>query len=244
MNTAWLARLTFLLGFAAAAVLLLTGPAYRNGWWDVGTVFFKAYPGIVYGAMAAVVLGLLSLLVRWRSGRGSVFLALLGMVLAAAAASVPIGLKSKAGKLPLIHDITTNTSNPPAFVAIAPLRADAPNPISYAGEEVAAKQREAYPDIQTIKIRESVDVVFPRAEAVARELGWTVHEANMADGRIEATDVTAWFGFSDDVVIRISAGNSVTLVDLRSKSRVGLSDIGANADRIRLFRDTLLASLL
>ncbi|MFK7956372.1 MAG: DUF1499 domain-containing protein [Lysobacterales bacterium] len=244
MKVQWLAKLTFLLGLLAAVTLALTGPAYKQGWWDVGMVFFKVYPGIVYGAMGALVLGLVALVARWRSGKGSIVLALLGMVLAGGAASVPIGIKSKASKLPLIHDITTNTTNPPEYVSIAPLRKDAPNPVSYAGEEIATQQRDAYPDIQTIKIREPVDQVFAAAQSVAAELGWTVHAAVASEGRIEATDTTPWFGFADDVVIRISEGSSVTLVDVRSKSRVGLSDIGANAERIRRFRDGLLASML
>ncbi|MEM7706762.1 MAG: DUF1499 domain-containing protein [Pseudomonadota bacterium] len=239
----WLARITFLLGLLAAVGLLLTGPAYRMGWWELGFTF-RVFFYVVYAAIGASVLGVLALLVRWRSGRGSVVLALLGMVLAGGAASVPVMMRSQASEVPPIHDITTNTMDPPAFVAIAPIRADAPNPVDYAGEETAAKQREAYPDLQTIRIRATVPEVFSQARAAAADLGWEIHAVEEAEGRIEATDTTRWFAFKDDVVIRIVAGNEVTLVDVRSKSRVGMSDIGLNAERIRRFRDALLAKLL
>ncbi|MEM6574920.1 MAG: DUF1499 domain-containing protein [Pseudomonadota bacterium] len=239
----WLARITFLLGLLAAVGLLLTGPAYRMGWWELGFTF-RVFFYVVYAAIGATVLGVLALLVRWRSGRGSVVLALLGMVLAGGAASVPVMMRSQASEVPPIHDITTNTMDPPAFVAIAPLRADAPNPVDYAGEETAAKQREAYPDLQTIRIRATVPEVFSQASAAVADLGWEIHAVEEGEGRIEATDTTRWFAFKDDVVIRIVAGNEVTLVDVRSKSRVGMSDIGLNAERIRRFRDALLARLL
>lgn len=244
MKVQWLAVVTFLIGLAAAGLLLLTGPGYKAGWLDIGTTFFKIFPAIVYAAIAALVLGLAALVARWRTGKGSIALALFGMVAAVAAASVPVAIKAKAGEVPLIHDITTNTIDPPQYVAIAPLRADAPNPVTYAGEEVAAKQREAYPDLQTIRVRATTAEVFEQAQKVVADLGWTLHEANAQDGRIEATEVTPWFGFSDDVVIRIKPGSEVTLVDVRSKSRVGLSDLGVNAERIRTFRDALLAGLL
>ncbi len=244
MKVQWLAKLTFLLGLLAAIALLLTGPAFKQGWWGAPMIFFKVYPAVVYGGLAALVLGLVALVARWKSGKGSIVLALLGMVMAGGAASVPISIKSKGAKVPAIHDITTDTTNPPQFVAIAPLRKEASNPVTYAGEEIASQQRQAYPDIQTIKIREPVDKVFAAAQAMARELGWTVHAAVAADGRIEATAVTPWFGFADDVTIRVREGSSVTLVDVRSKSRVGRSDLGANAARIRKFRDGLLAKLL
>lgn len=238
----WLARLTFLLGLLAAVALLLTGPAYRMGWWELGLTF-RVFFYVVYAAIGTAVLGVISLLVRWRSGKGSAVLALLGMVLAGGAASVPVVLRSQAMGVPPIHDITTNTQDPPQFVAIAPLRAAAPNPVDYAGEETAAMQREAYPDLQTIRIRATVPEVFAQAEATAAELGWEVHAADVVEGRIEATETTPWFAFKDDVVIRITPGNEVTLVDVRSKSRIGTSDIGLNAKRIRRFRERLLMSL-
>ena len=60
-------------------------------------------------------------------------------------------------------------------------------------------------------------------------------DTDRTDGRIEATDTTFWFGFKDDVVIRISKSDKGSQLDIRSVSRVGKSDVGTNAKRIRKF---------
>jgi len=140
---------------------------------------------------------------------------------------------------PPIHDITTDTDNPPLFEAILPLRADAPNPPEYTGADTASQQQAAYPDLKTLTIENSTDAVFAAAEQVARELGWDIVAADRAVGRIEATATTAWFHFKDDVVIRLTPHGSGTNVDIRSKSRVGRGDMGANALRMRVFLDRL-----
>lgn len=136
---------------------------------------------------------------------------------------------------PPIHDITTDTENPPEFVAVLPLRADAPNPPEYAGEEVAGKQRKAYPEIRTLELDASPAEAIALAESAAREMGWEIVEVAAAEGRLEAVATTAWFGFKDDVVVRITRDGEGALVDVRSKSRLGLSDVGTNARRIRRF---------
>jgi uncharacterized protein (DUF1499 family) len=118
-------------------------------------------------------------------------------------------------------------------VAIAPLRADAPNPVTYEGEEIAQQQREGYPDIRPVLLELPADRAFQRALDAAEAQGWEIVDADPADGRIEATDRTFWFGFYDDVVIRLTPVDGRTVVDIRSKSRVGGSDVGANARRIR-----------
>jgi uncharacterized protein (DUF1499 family) len=145
--------------------------------------------------------------------------------------------------VPPIHDISTDTQNPPEFVDIAPLRANAPNPPEYAGAETAALQGEAYPDLQPIRLRADRDAVYVAALDVVRKTGWELVSQVPDEGRIEATDTTRYFGFKDDVVIRIVADNGETVVDVRSKSRLGRSDVGTNAARIRSFREKLLARL-
>jgi len=140
---------------------------------------------------------------------------------------------------PPIHDITTDTQNPPLFEAILPLRADAPNPPGYAGTDTANQQQSAYPDLVTLTINKSLAEVFASAEQVARDLDWHIVTADQAAGRIEATDTTTWFRFQDDVVIRLTTNDTGTNVDVRSKSRVGRSDLGANASRIRVFLERL-----
>ena len=141
----------------------------------------------------------------------------------------------KASRVPAIHDITTDTIQPPPFLAILPLRAGAVNPVEYGGADVAAKQKQAYPDIVPLTLAIPPDRAFDRALAAARGMGWEMVASDPAGGRIEATDTTFWFGFKDDVVVRVTPQPNGSRVDVRSLSRVGVGDIGANAARIRAY---------
>jgi uncharacterized protein (DUF1499 family) len=141
----------------------------------------------------------------------------------------------QAKRVPPIHDITTDTDRPPEFVAVLPRRADAPNGVEYEGAEIARQQREAYPDIGPLRLPLAPGEAFARALAAARASGWEIVGADSAAGRIEATATTAWFGFKDDVVVRIAPEEGGSRVDVRSVSRVGKSDVGANAERIRKY---------
>lgn len=165
------------------------------------------------------------------------FAALIFLVIAGMQLRVAIGV-------PPIHDISTDTSNPPEFVALVPVRqaAGAVNPPEYAGAETAALQATGYRDIVTIVLPVPTDVAFKRAETAVRAMGWEIIAAVPRERRIEAVATTAWIGFKDDVVIRVTAGEpGQSLIDIRSKSRVGRGDAGMNASRIRGFRDRLLS---
>lgn len=141
---------------------------------------------------------------------------------------------------PPIHDISTDTVNPPAFVAIAPLRDDE----AYDGPETANLQQQAYPDLAPLRVAAPPATVFARARDVVAANGWTLVEASEADGRIEATAETRWVRFKDDVVVRIVAlPDGQTQVDVRSKSRVGRGDMGQNARRVREFLAALRTQL-
>jgi uncharacterized protein (DUF1499 family) len=141
--------------------------------------------------------------------------------------------------VPPIHDISTDLVDPPAFVAVLPLRADAPNSAIHGGAELAAAQRRAYPDITPVMLADTAASAHGRALAAARRMKWEIVAADVHSGRIEATATTFWFGFKDDIVIRISSIGGASRIDVRSVSRVGKSDVGANAARIRAY----LASL-
>lgn len=167
--------------------------------------------------------------------------------LALAAALVVTGISVNSMRSfggPPIHDISTDTANPPQFVDVVPLReaANAANPPDYSASENAAAQAQAYPDLQTIVIEGPADEVFDRAVAAASAMGWEMVAVVAPEGRIEATASTPWIGFKDDVVIRVVGVDGSTRVDVRSKSRVGKGDAGMNARRIREFRDQLTAS--
>lgn len=232
-----LIRLVPLLALLAALLLLIAGPGTRLDWWEFRFGFQLMRWSLYLAGAAGVVALLLLLIPRTRRGNG-VGLAF-ALVISLATAAVPLLLYQSAQSVPRIHDITTDTANPPEFIAIAPLRADAPNPVDYEGEEVARQQREAYPDIITFQTDAYPAIVFDHALALIDQFGWELVEADADRGRIEATDTTFWFGFKDDVVVRILAGETGTRVDVRSKSRVGMSDVGANAQRIRRFLDAL-----
>jgi len=148
---------------------------------------------------------------------------------------------------PPIHDITTDLDNPPAFVDVLPLRGDTSNPVEYGTsanmtpERQAQLQRDAYPDIQPLIVDTTPEETFRRALAAVNRLGWDMVASVPEEGRIEATDTTFWFRFKDDVVIRIQAENGGSRLDARSTSRVGVSDVGKNAARLREFFETFQA---
>lgn len=136
---------------------------------------------------------------------------------------------------PPIHDITTDTVDPPPFVDILPLRAGARNSAAYGGSRVAALQQTAYPDIAPVDLAIAPSAAFARALAAAKAMGWAIVAADSATGRIEATATTRVFRFKDDVVIRIRPRDGGSRVDIRSVSRIGGGDLGKNASRIREF---------
>jgi uncharacterized protein (DUF1499 family) len=224
-------NLVLVLAVVALALLALAGPGTRLGWWDFGTGFVMLRWAAYLGITAAVV-GLVMLLRRPSTGRVGLVLALLAGL---AAALVPWGWLRIAKRVPPIHDITTDTEHPPEFVAVLPLRAGAPNPAAYGGAEIATAQRQAYPDVQPVALNAPPAAAFDRALAAARSMGWEIVAADTAAGRIEATATTRWFGFKDDVVVRITPQGSGSRMDVRSVSRVGRSDVGTNARRIREF---------
>lgn len=229
LNLKSLGGAALVVALAAALLLLVSGPGYRLGAWPVRTGITLVRWG-AYGGLLALVIGGIAL---WRS-RGRSALGALAVVLALGTVAIPLGWQRRAAAAPPIHDITTDTANPPVFHAIVPLRAGAPNTLEYS-QETARQQREAYPDITPLILERRAAQVFDRALNVAGELGWEIVDANADAGRIEATDTTAFFGFKDDVVVRLTPMGERTVVDVRSVSRVGRGDAGTNARRIREF---------
>ena len=227
------AHFAVVLGVAAALLLLAAGPGTRVALWDYGSGFqlmrWAAFAGLAAAALATVML----LVPRTR--RAAPVALAVALALGLGTAFVPWNALRQARALPPIHDITTDTGRPPQFVAILPLRADAPNPADYGGPGVARAQAGAYPDLRTHRMDAAPADAFKRALQAARGMGWEIVAADAAAGRIEATDTTFWFGFKDDVVIRVEADGAGSRVDVRSVSRVGVGDVGANARRIRAY---------
>ena len=231
------------VGLASLLMLYLAGAGFRNGTFELGQAF-TLLRYCAYGGITGV--GLTIFIIIWERPAGISLLVLFFSALAGLAAFyLPYRQQQIAARVPPIHDITTNIDNPPAFVAIVPIRAGAPNPPEYLGGETAELQREYYPDMMSQVYVQPPEAVFTAVTEVVVDMGWELVDANVTDGRIEATDTTVWFGFKDDIVIRLDAGlaNS-TVLDVRSKSRIGRSDIGTNARRIRAFIAALNEKLM
>jgi uncharacterized protein (DUF1499 family) len=213
----------------AGAVLLLLGPlGARAGMWG----YLVGFLLVALAVLLAVVGGLLALVLAFRTQAP---LAIAGTVLALIIVAIPVRVVLSFRRAPAIHDITTDVGNPPRFERVVALRQGARNPAEYDGAEVAARQRAAYPDLQPLIVALPRQQAFDRALAAARQLGWDVIDSEAAAGRIEAVDTTFWFGFKDDVVIRIGGEGAASRVDVRSKSREGVGDGGTNARRVRAF---------
>jgi len=194
-----------------------------------------------------VLLGVIGF-VRGVLGRPGLASSVIAVVAGAAILFVPLVNAMNGGSVPMIHDITTDLEDPPTFVAVVALRGEDANALDRSTPDLNALQRTAYPQLQTLSVADDTTTVF---NAVLEEIaaqGWELADAvepqNGEPGRIEATDTTLLFGFKDDIVIRIADdGPDRTLVDMRSVSRVGESDLGVNAARIEAFLRALDARL-
>jgi len=242
-----LAILALLIGVALGICALFAALGVWFGMWDFRTGFgilrtVNASAGWVAGISLAITIGVFfsARHLKLHNTMRLTTFAAIGAVVATLAYVVPQTYRPVEG-IPPIHDITTNTDNPPQYIAIAPLRADAPNNMVYGDqaswdkERMAAAQREAYPDIVPQEFSESKEVIFNRALAAVNALGWEVVSQDLATGRIEATDTTFWFRFKDDVVIEVSESAQGSVLNARSLSRIGTSDVGKNASRLREF---------
>jgi uncharacterized protein DUF1499 len=228
-----LAGLALSVAVTSGLLMMLAGVGSRLGWWHFRTGFTLLGYG-AYGGVGAALLGFLGVILAGRKRQlAGILVATLAVVIGLVAAAVPASWRMTARKLPVIHDISTDTVHPPQFVAILPLRKDSPNPAVYGGPEVAEQQKVAYADLRTEVLDVTSGMAYDRALSTAKAMGWRIVAAEPAEGRIEATDTTFWFGFIDDIVIRIVPAGNRTMIDIRSVSRVGKSDVGTNARRIR-----------
>jgi len=245
----WPTRLIGVVRWLIAAGLLLalgSGPAHR-----LGLMGFRSALMLLAGSLLLLLLGTLlgigGVLVasarRMRFARGS---ALLAITLGLLASGYLLSWVARARAAPPLHEISTDLEDPPAFVAVAALRRDAHavNPLEYVARvhgpgdriiDVPLLQRERYPDIRPLQVALAPAAALAAAEHAAQRLGWQIDAVAPGAGRLEATETSTFFGFKDDVVVRVRANDQGSRIDVRSKSRVGLGDVGANARRVRAF---------
>ena len=227
-------RAAAVLASVAIIALALSGPGTRWGWWDfrIGLLLFAA-AGLI--GLLATVTGIVA---RRRAPANSQTARLADLAIFAGVVSLALPLYGvmSARRVPRIHDITTSIDDPPRFRAALTARGSDSNPVADAiAPDVARQQREGYPTLQPLVVAMPPDQALDRAVEVAQSLRWKVLAVDRQAGTMEATATTAWFGFRDDVVVRIRPTPGGSRVDVRSTSRVGVSDAGVNAARIRRF---------
>lgn len=220
----------FFLALVAISVLMI-----RSGNWQQGLVIYAL--ACLLSAVTLAFMAVQSLIPRWNSER----LSILRYALPAVPGAVLLVMGMQARDYPPIHDISTDLVDPPGFEEIVSLRGSESNALDL-NAEVMAQQRAAYPDLSTFQSTRSYTNSYNLALTTAREMGWNIVREDPNAGFIEAVDTTAIMQFKDDVVIRVRSNADGSLIDLRSVSRVGVSDLGANAKRIRAFLSAFQAA--
>jgi uncharacterized protein (DUF1499 family) len=230
-----LARMAFIMTCVAALIVASAGPVHRFLGIEIEPAFAIFRYGF-YVAVAGVALAVATIVPTRPGDRRRGFVAaLLAIVVGVAAAYTPLNWFLRAQQAPELNDITTDTNRPPPLVVTLQLRRGASNPATYPGANAAVLQRAAYPDITPVVLTDPPAEAFKKVDAAAMAMGWDVVARAPAEGRIEAVATSLWFGFRDDIVIRIQPDGAGSRVDIRSKSRDGESDLGVNARRIREF---------
>lgn len=201
----------------------------------IGLLGFKlAFLGFAGLTLVVFIAGLVGLVMAfigkttYRAGCGA-------LVVGVAPIALVLAMIGPGLKVPGIHDISTDLEAPPEFTAAQALRQQGENSLSVASKDVKALQASFYTDLAPLSVGQTPDKAYKTALATAEQLGWHVHFTDSAKLRFEAVDETALFGFKDDIAVRVRATATGSVIDLRSVSRVGESDLGANANRIRRF---------
>ena len=230
----WWAKAILVGGVVAVCCVLVGAIGVRIGLWPYGTGFTFLTGGAVLSVMG-LFLGIIAYVVCLRKGLRAERSGILIGILLSAVILAQLGVQySAVTSVPVIHNISTDTIEPPVFNKLIAIReAEGANPLAYDAEVLAAQQQAAYPEVKTLVSSQPTKVLFNQAMIVLQDLGLEIVNEDTAAGMIEATATTFWFGFKDDVVVRVRSTVNGSIVDVRSVSRVGQSDLGANAKRIR-----------
>ena len=230
----WWAQAILIGGVIAVVCLPLGALGTKFGLWAFTGGFMLLAAAAVLATLASF-LGVIAYIVSLRkqllAERPTL---LIGIFLGVVVLAILGTQYSAASSVPPIHNISTDTENPPQFDKIVAIRSAAQaNPLAYDAAALAPQQTAAYPWVKPLTLMAPVDEVVDRAEAVMRDMGLEIVSVNKTLGLVEATATTFWFGFKDDVAVRVQpSDDGGTRVDVRSVSRVGQSDLGANAARI------------
>ncbi len=218
----------------ALAVAVLSVIVLRSGLLEIVPALATFAAALIFAGLA-ILLAFASFVVIWRQGLAGLGHSFLGLFLGLALLAYPAYLGYRATVLPAIYDITTDTANPPRYDVLARLRPRGRS--DYPGAATAERQRQAYPDLVPLQLGVPAKAAYDAAMAVATKRKWLVVDtkppAPTRPAAIEAVARSPIMGFRDDVVIRITAQGDGSKVDVRSASRYGSTDFGANASRIR-----------
>ena len=231
-----------LAAFVMAVTIVSAGPGTRLGVWNYGTgisiIRNMAMPSMIVAGLA-----ILSFIASLFTAPKLAPLMFIAAVAAAVAAFVPLKFEQNLAANPYIHDITTDFENPPAIAAAADLPRK--NPVAYLGSDpapnseitIAEAQRKYFPDIQPLIVDKKINEAAINSRTIIDAMKMHIlKEGTTHEGAIiEATYTSFWFGFVDDFIVRIMRKDGKLRIDVRSKSRVGTSDLGANAHRVQDF---------
>jgi uncharacterized protein (DUF1499 family) len=244
------AALALTVGGLVAALLAAAGSGADLWTFRTG---FSILRYAFYAAMAGGVLAIIAFFVARRTRARTGRLNLAALIIAAAFGAYLMSHVATAKRVPAIHDVTTNLADVPQFRTLT-VRADNLENIPDEGNPALAAldpqkrweaiHRKAYGDLRSVRLAVPPAEALRRAEKLARSRGWDVAKVDPQGGTIEATATTFFFRFKDDVVVRVRPDPSPkggSIVDMRSISRVGGSDVGVNAERIREFLADLQA---
>ncbi len=228
----WIALLGLALGLASLAALMFSPAGYRAGLLGHRSAF-RIMEFAAYGGISGIIIAAAGFTFSLKGSRSTRLIALSGIVAGFTAFYIPWSLLSGARQFPPINDITTDMVSPPEFVSLVDERKASGSRVEYPGADMAGKQAAAYPDIRPLILPMGADQAFEAALSAAEQMDWEISASDRTTGRIEATDTTFWFGFKDDIVVRVIPVGDRTRLDVRSASRVGKGDAGKNAERIR-----------
>ena len=225
----WSARLAWF----ALAVVMLSIVIVRTGFLEIEPALATFAAALLLAALA-ILMAFAAFVAIWRQGLAGIGRAVLGLTLALLLLAYPGYLAYRASKLPMINDITTDTSNPPRFAVLARLRPRGTS--DYPGARVAALQANAYPDIDGLEYDAPMALAYRVALEVVTKRKWHIVDAlpptAQRPGEIEAVATTLIMGFRDDVAVRVSNADGSARIDVRSASRYGTTDFGTNARRV------------
>ena len=232
-TTKWWAKALFVSAIVGLATLPIGALGSKFGIWPFTLGFMLLAVGVVLATIAFFVGIIAAVYANSKKLNEERKKCLIGVAISIVVLGLMGNQFLSASDVPSIHNITTDTENPPQFETLMAVReAEGANSVEYDAEKLGPLQRQAYPYVQSLVTRSAQSVVFDRTVAALTDLGMEVVAQNPNRGHIEATDTTFWFGFKDEVVVRISAEGVGSVVDIRSVSRVGQSDLGKNAQRI------------